>query len=104
MKKVFISGPMTGYPNNNKEEFFRAEAFLSYCGFSVFNPAWLCFNPAWSHDEIMAVDLAALSKCDYIYQLSGWQTSNGAYEEYQYATNHDIDILTTKDIVCNCRN
>lgn len=92
-KKVFISGPMTGYENYNIDAFIAAERMLTDLGYSVFNPAWMKFDENWQHDEIMAIDIQALSKCDMIYQLEGWESSKGALEEYQYAAAHRIAIL-----------
>ena len=85
IKKVFISGPMRGYDNMNKEAFFEAEEILKMAGFDVFNPAWLNFGPGFSQADIMAIDTAALSRCDYIYQLDGWERSTGAVGEWQVA-------------------
>lgn len=83
--KIFISGPMTGYPNWNKEAFDRAENRLRELGYDVFNPTWMQFTEGWSHEEIMAIDLAALEKCDAVLQLDGWQESIGAQEEFEQA-------------------
>ena len=38
--KVFISGPMKGYPNFNKEAFDQAEKELIQQGYTVFN-GWI---------------------------------------------------------------
>ena len=86
LKRVFISGPMTGCPNYNKEEFDKAEKLLKDAGFSVFNPARLDLSGTdWSDRDISVIDLAALSRCDYIYQLSGWENSTGACSEFEAA-------------------
>ncbi len=83
--KIFISGPMTGYPNWNKEAFDRAEKRLRELGYDVFNPTWMQFTEGWSHEEIMAIDLAALEKCDAVLQLDGWPDSKGSQEEFEQA-------------------
>ena len=53
----------------------------------------------------MAVDLAALSKCDYIYMLDGWQMSRGSKQEYNYAMAIGIPRLANPvDKRCiNCK-
>ena len=38
-KRVYISGPMTGYPMKNKELFDLAEAYLQSKGYDTVNPA-----------------------------------------------------------------
>lgn len=92
-KKVFISGPMSGYDNFNREAFMEAEKKLKDAGYSVFNPAWLDFDETWDTASIMAIDMAALSRCDAIYQLDGWRESMGAKAEYRTAEWLGLDIL-----------
>ena len=84
-KKVFISGPMTGYKNLNKQEFMIAEQKLKAAGFTVINPANFNLDPGLSDQDIAAIDLAALLRCDYIYQLEGWDKSKGASGEWMAA-------------------
>lgn len=98
-KKVFISGPMSGYVNFNREAFMEAEKKLKDAGYSVFNPAWLNFDESWNTASIMAIDMAALSKCDAIYQLDGWRESKGAKAEYRTAEWLGLDILSKEDLV-----
>ena len=93
IKKVFISGPMSGYPNMNKEAFMEAEKELRAAGFSVFNPAWLLDCTGFEEDDFMAIDLAALSRCNYIYQLDGWEDSKGARAEYMSAAWAGLEII-----------
>ena len=85
IKKVFISGPMTGLPDNNRKAFEEAEKSLKAAGFSVFNPSWLNFDNGFSDADIAAIDLAALKRCNYIYQLEGWEKSKGASAEWLVA-------------------
>ena len=93
VKKVFISGPMTGYENFNREAFNGAETALRMAGFSVFNPAWLDFDDFWDYKDIMDIDLEALKHCNYIYQLDGWEQSEGACIEWEYAKGAGIKIV-----------
>lgn len=91
--KVFISGPMTGYEDFNRKEFMRAEELLRDAGFSVFNPARMDFDAAWSPQDIMAIDLVALSRCSFIYQLPGWKDSKGASAENEAARSMGIKTI-----------
>lgn len=84
-KKVYISGPMRGYENNNIDAFNEAEEKLVKAGFSVFNPAWLKFDSAWSPEDFMPIDAVILSRCDYIYQLDNWEKSSGGSTEWMNA-------------------
>lgn len=92
-KRVFISGPMTGYEDFNRPAFMEAEEKLKKAGFSVFNPAWMDFDSGFSNDAIMSIDLVALSHCNYIYQLPGWKYSKGASAEYMFALASDIQFV-----------
>ena len=97
--KVFISGPMTGYENYNKEEFMKAERLLIEAGYSVFNPAWLDIDILeWTSTDIMSIDMAALACCDAIYQLQDWDDSKGGRAEYTAAVWAGKEILN-KSIV-----
>lgn len=98
MIKVFISGPMTGIDEFNKPEFDRAERLLRRAGYSVFNPAWLDLDEAWSTEEIAAIDMAALTNCDAIYQLDDWEDSKGAVAEFNTAKWLGLDIITEADV------
>ena len=84
-RKVFISGPMSGYPDNNKEAFMEAEKMLKAAGFSVMNPAWLECDENFDAEDFLSIDMAMLSRCDSIYQLDGWKDSPGAKAEFQSA-------------------
>ena len=92
-KKVFISGPMTGLPNNNVDAFYDAELILKEAGFSVFNPAIFRVLEGFTESEIMDIDLEALKHCNYIYQLDGWENSEGANVEWAYAKKCGIDVV-----------
>ena len=86
--KIFISGPMTGIEDFNRPKFDAMEKMLKETtGNSVFNPAWLAVDEEWSRDDLMAVDIAALARCDAIVMLPGWENSEGARAEYAYAVS-----------------
>jgi hypothetical protein len=97
--KVFISGPITGYEDNNRAKFYEAERTLRGLGFDVFNPVWMDFTDSWAHEEIMSVDLAALATCDAIYQLEGWEHSKGALKEFYFAIDHNKDFVTYESLL-----
>lgn len=83
MKKVFISGPMTGIKDFNYPAFNKAAAELHAMGYEVHNPA---DNPKCeSWEEYMRLALRQLALCDEVAQLPGWQKSRGASVEYRTA-------------------
>lgn len=85
--KMYISGPMTGMENFNREAFEMAERTLRDLGHSVFNPAWLQYDDdtEFTYSDILSIDMTALSKCDAIYLLPGWGFSVGSCAEVEYA-------------------
>ena len=92
-RRVFISGPMTGIEDYNKPAFDEAEKKLKEAGFSVFNPAWMDFDSGWDYGDIMGIDMAALSRCNYIYQLEGWERSDGACAEWEFAKSCRLKVI-----------
>ena len=100
--KVFISGPMSGYEDFNRPAFMNAEKLLKAGGFDVFNPAWINvgwptedegYYTAWQSRELLSIDIHALSYCDAIYHLRGWDESSGARLEHDYAVKANIPML-----------
>ena len=91
---VFISGPMSGIPNYNRDAFNEAEKMLKKAGYSVFNPAWLQLDEKlWGSKEIARIDISALSSFDYIFQIDGWDLSLGAKAEAAVAKWMGIEVL-----------
>jgi len=87
--KVFISGPMTGIDDYNRPLFNEAEKKLREMGYDVFNPAWMQFGDEWDKNDIMAIDLMALSRCEAICHLTLWTFSKGAILENHVADYAD---------------
>lgn len=91
--KVFISGPMSGYADYNRAAFMAAEKLLKDNSFDVFNPAWMDVGAEWTSKELLSIDICALSHCDAIFHLHGWERSSGARFEHLYADKSDISML-----------
>ena len=107
--KLYISGPMTGLPNNNARAFNHVAKALRKAGYVVFNPAETTHLPSFdgwrfaeeletNNEAIRAAnlsepqrriwlrdDIIALSKCDAIVLLPGWEGSRGAWAELYWA-------------------
>jgi hypothetical protein len=76
---MYISGPMTGYFNENRAEFARAAAWLRAWGHDVVSPAEIVPAEAGATwEDCLRLDLAALVTCEAIALLRGWPQSPGA--------------------------
>tara|TARA_Y100000593_G_scaffold91656_1_gene181084 strand:+ start:718 stop:1530 length:813 start_codon:yes stop_codon:yes gene_type:complete len=101
MSKVYIAGPMTGYPLYNFEQFFAYAAAIRSVGDTPLNPAehdvrkmlngWV-YSEA-DYDEIIEHDLKLIRKeADRMFMLRGWSFSKGAQMEHSLAVELGLDI------------
>lgn len=84
---IYISGPMTGYPDHNFPAFESAANRLRLIGHDVVSPHELdpSTNKQWA-DYLRADLLAMLERCDAVATLHGWEKSRGATLEVHVAT------------------
>jgi hypothetical protein len=83
--KLYVAGPMRGYPELNFPAFNTKTKELRAAGFEVVNPVELNPDPNADYLECMRTDIRALCDCTSIYLLTGWENSEGANAEYQVA-------------------
>lgn len=84
--RIYIAGPMSGYPGLNWEAFDCKEKELTNAGWDVVNPASmdreLGIDPEylgeWEYELAAGRDIEALAHCDAIYLMAGFQHSKGA--------------------------
>lgn len=94
-KTIYISGPMSGLENANREEFDTAQERLVKKGFVVLNPA---VNPdGLSYEQYMRIDMAMLAVCNAIYMLAGHLKSKGATAELAYARCCGFEVFYEED-------
>jgi hypothetical protein len=91
--KVYISGPMTGLPGLNFDEFNRVEQQLIKHGVDPVNPAKI--NPAMDADwvDCIVADILAMRDCKAIIMLKGWENSFGAKIEKLVAEKLDMQVI-----------
>jgi len=78
-KRIYVSGPMTGYPKHNYPAFEQATKKLRKKGYDVISPAELDEDGqslTWTNCLIR--DILFLLTCRYIGTLPGWTKSKGA--------------------------
>lgn len=99
--RIYISGPMTGLPNLNKDKFNEMERMIKELGHEVINPAKLELPLSCSHDDYLSIDIPLVSLSDAICLLEGWENSEGAQEEYTHACHIGKEVVSEKEVrVC----
>jgi hypothetical protein len=85
--KVFISGPMTGYPNWNHGVFNDVAMQLRIFGFTVVNPAeFFDGDTTRRREEYMRESvIKLLNETEMVVLLPGWADSSGALVEASIA-------------------
>ena len=94
--RIYISGKISGCPvREYLLRFSKAEQMLRAAGNEVINPAsiGLMFPESFRHSDYMDIDIMLLSKCDAIYMLNGWEESEGARQEHEFAEEEGLDII-----------
>lgn len=92
MKKVYISGRITGI-DNFEQLFAKAEAQLKQQGFETVNPVTLPHNHDKTWHQYMREDIKALCDCDIIFMLNNFNDSRGAKIELELAVNLGMDVI-----------
>lgn len=104
MKKIYIAGPMSGYPEFNFPAFMASETMLKEQGWQVFNPAnkdleedvhkdesfetgdaKKLVSNGWNFRDAYLWDVTKVIESDAIFMLPGWENSPGASGEHAVA-------------------
>ncbi|MDA8444794.1 DUF4406 domain-containing protein [Paracidovorax valerianellae] len=93
MKRIYVAGPMTGYPELNFPAFHAAAAALRAEGHHVENPAEINADPTAEWLDCMRADIARLVTCDAVFLLPGWERSRGARVEQALAAGLGLQVL-----------
>lgn len=95
MKKVFISGKMTGLPVDVYQKNFKdAEVYLTNildCS-EVINPCSIELESDIPAEQMLQI-LKIVSQCDAVYFLNNWKQSNGSQCEYWFAKMLGIETI-----------
>lgn len=93
MKKIYISGPITGLDYKKaKDNFEDAEKRITEQGHMAVNPMRL-LPEGLPYEHYMKTDIAALLTCDAIFMLDGFNDSTGALLEREIARIVGIDVV-----------
>lgn len=94
-KTIYLSGPITGLPQNNYKEFALAQERVEALGYKVLNPHEFFEGKdtrQWDHPDFMRVCIAEMMKADLIVTLPGWEHSIGAKMEVDIARILNIEV------------
>jgi len=103
-KRVYVAGPMRGYPKWNFPAFDRNAEFLASQGFEPVSPADLDRQMGFDENdesvvfgeqefhEAMLRDYEALVRCDAIAFIPGWEKSTGAALERAFAGKINLEM------------
>lgn len=112
IKKVYIAGPMRGYPEFNFAAFDAAKKRGAAKGFECISPADLDrasgfdatglrgADEEFPRDQLLEAlrrDFDALAECDAIALLPGWENSRGAIMELMWADLLRLEVLDARD-------
>jgi hypothetical protein len=98
---IYISGPMTGYPEFNYPAFQNSAEKLREIGYTVISPHEIEV-PEKTWEAFMRADIKALMECHKVVTLPGWENSRGARIEVNLAKDLgmkvvEFDSLITKE-------
>ena len=108
--RVYLAGPMRGYPRYNFDRFAEAAHMLRSEGYEVASPAEHDleegFDPDlpladqdWDLHASMRWDLARVLECDWVGLLEGWENSEGVALELAVARWAGKGIFTVADMI-----
>jgi hypothetical protein len=99
--KLYLAGPMSGYPQHNWPIFREKAAELRAAGYEVID-ASECNGPyedavAKGYFECLKTDLRAMLTCEAVALLTHWEESKGANIERQLAMQVGMVVKTVED-------
>jgi len=94
MKKMYLSGPMTGIEKYNHDLFHRVAHEFRSVGFMVCSPGeFFDGDRTKERKEYMRESVKYLLEADTIVLLPGWEKSKGARLEAAIATELELSIM-----------
>ena len=89
--RIYLSGPMSGIPENNFPAFHMWAARLREDGYEVVSPAEIQEAESW--ELCLRADLREMCTCDAIALMPGWEGSKGANLELHVAHRIGMRVI-----------
>ncbi len=99
MKRIYLSGAMTGYPELNFPAFHAPAKALRERGLVVVNPAEIKPTGKKTWTNCMKADIKALCDCCTVALLPGWEDSKGANIEARLALNLGMRVVEIETLM-----
>jgi hypothetical protein len=95
---TYLSGPISGCPNGNKQAFHAMSAVLISQGVVTLNPHVLCedMGADSTQEDYLKVCLKAVLSSNRVLLLEGWERSRGAHVEVIAALKAGIPVHVSK--------
>lgn len=97
--KLYLAGPMTGYPELNFPQFHAETSRLRALGFEIVNPAEINADPTAGWLDCMRADIKQLVDCDGVALLPHWNESRGASIEHNLARDLGLRIFQARHLI-----
>ena len=97
--RLYLAGPMSGYPKHNFPLFDRVATRLRDMGYRVFNPAEnKDGGKLRPRSFYMRLDIPALIESEAVVVLPGWEHSRGASLEVWLAVDLDMPVYQCSEL------
>lgn len=93
MKKIYISGKITGMPEEEAFALFEKAENKLKNGWIPVNPMKLAHNHDRTWENFMKIDLIHMLQCDAVYMLPNWKESRGANIEHDLALQLRMPVI-----------
>jgi len=97
--RLYLAGPMSGYPELNFPTFHAEAKRLRGLGFRIVNPAEINADSGADWLSCMRADIKQLVDCDGIALLPGWERSRGANIEQGIARGLGLRVYQARHLV-----
>lgn len=97
IKRLYVAGPMSGYPQCNYPAFNSAAQALRRAGYEVVNPAEVHLEERHHYVDLIREDLRLMLDCHGVATLENWWESVGARNEVQVAGILKMPIRSVLD-------